>query len=706
MENHVFKMEVGGREVVVESGKYCGQATGSCTVRCGDTVVMVSATASEKPRDGIDFFPLSIEFEEKMYSVGKIPGGFIKREGRPSEKAVLSCRLIDRPLRPLFPKGFRNDVQVIATVLSVEPDIPPEIWAMVGSSVALSISGLPFAGPTGSVVVGMIDGEYVLNPNSEQREKSDLHLTVSGTKDAVMMVEAGANEISEDEMLGAILFAHEEIKKICAFIQGIKDEIGKPDFEYEMHEIPEELDAAVREKFYDIIVWAMEPFDRKERSEREAAVKAEAVEYFTELFPEGRADIEDSLYYTMKEIVRKKIVHDGVRPDGRGYEDVRPIWCETGILPRTHGSAVFTRGETQVMDIVTLGPIGDGQTLDGISEDTFKRYMHQYNMPPFSTGEARPIRSANRREIGHGALAERAISPMLPGEDEFPYAIRAVSEVLSSNGSTSQASVCASSLALMDAGVPMKKPVAGTAMGLIKDEEKVGVLTDIQGLEDFLGDMDFKVAGTAEGITAIQMDIKIKGIDREILERALAQALRGRLHILGKMNEVLPEAKEELSPYAPKIIQFTIDTEKSREVIGPGGKMINKIIAETGVKIDIDEDGRVFIATPDSEAAKKAKAIILGITREVKAGDVYMGKVTRLMQFGAFVEVAPGKEGLVHISKLDNKRVERVEDVCNVGDELLVRVSEIDKQNRINLVHKGVTMADLEAFNKKMEEQD
>ncbi|PWM36866.1 MAG: polyribonucleotide nucleotidyltransferase, partial [Clostridiales bacterium] len=484
MENHVFKMEVGGREVVVESGKYCGQATGSCTVRCGDTVVMVSATASEKPRDGIDFFPLSIEFEEKMYSVGKIPGGFIKREGRPSEKAVLSCRLIDRPLRPLFPKGFRNDVQVIATVLSVEPDIPPEIWAMVGSSVALSISGLPFAGPTGSVVVGMIDGEYVLNPNSEQREKSDLHLTVSGTKDAVMMVEAGANEISEDEMLGAILFAHEEIKKICAFIQGIKDEIGKPDFEYEMHEIPEELDAAVREKFYDRMVWAMEPFDRKERSEREAAVKAEAVEYFTEQFPEGRADIEDSLYYTMKEIVRKKIVHDGVRPDGRGYEDVRPIWCETGILPRTHGSAVFTRGETQVMDIVTLGPIGDGQTLDGISEDTFKRYMHQYNMPPFSTGEARPIRSANRREIGHGALAERAISPMLPGEDEFPYAIRAVSEVLSSNGSTSQASVCASSLALMDAGVPMKKPVAGTAMGLIKDEEKVVVLTDIQGLED------------------------------------------------------------------------------------------------------------------------------------------------------------------------------------------------------------------------------
>ena len=706
MENHVFKTEIGGREVTVESGKYCGQATGSCTVRCGDTVVMVSATASEKPRDGIDFFPLSIEFEEKMYSVGKIPGGFIKREGRPSEKAILACRLIDRPLRPLFPKGFRNDVQVIATVLSAEPDIPPEIWAMVGSSIALSISGLPFAGPTGSVVVGLVDGQYIINPNSEERDKSDMHLTVSGTKDAVMMVEAGANEVTEEVMLGAIMFAHEEIKKICAFIQGIKDEIGKPDFEYEIHAIPEDLDAAVREKFYEKMEWAMEPFDRTERDAREKQVKEEACEYFAEQFPEQEADIGDSLYAVMKEIVRRKIVHEEKRPDGRKYEEVRPIWCETGMLPRTHGSAVFTRGETQVMDIVTLGPIGDGQTLDGISEDIFKRYMHQYNMPPYSTGEARPVRSANRREIGHGALAERALLPMLPSEEEFPYAIRAVSEVLSSNGSTSQASVCASCLALMDAGVPIKAPVAGAAMGLIKDEEKVVVLTDIQGLEDFLGDMDFKVAGTAKGITAIQMDIKIKGIDRDILERALAQALRARLHILGKMLEVLPEPRTELSPYAPKIIQFSIDTEKIRDVIGPGGKMINKIIAETGVKIDIEEDGRVFIATADSEAAKKAKAIILGITREVKAGDVYLGKVTRIMQFGAFVEVAPGKEGLVHISKLDNKRVEKVEDVVNIGDEILVKVSEIDKQNRINLVHKNVTEKDLEEFNAKLDAED
>ena len=522
VENHVFKMELGGRELIVESGKYCGQAGGSCIVRCGDTAVMVSATASKEPREGVDFFPLSIEFEEKMYSVGKIPGGFIKREGRPSEKAILSCRLIDRPLRPLFPKGYYNDVQVIATVLSVDPEIPPEVYAMIGSSVALSIAGLPFQGPTGSVVVGLVDGKYIINPNSAERAASRMHLTVSGTKDAIMMVEAGAKEVSEDEMLGAILFAHEEIKKICAFISNIKEEIGKPEKPYVLYHVPEELDAQVREKFYDRMRWAMDTFDRTEREAREEQVKAEAVEYFAEAFPDSKTDIGNSLYAIMKEIVREKIVKDGVRPDGRSYEEVRPIWCETGLFARTHGSAVFTRGQTQVMNLVTLGPIGDGQTLDGISDETFKRYMHQYNMPPYSTGEAKPLRSANRREVGHGALAERAIVPMLPSEEEFPYAIRAVSEVLSSNGSTSQASICASSLALMDAGVPMKKPVAGTAMGLIKQEDKVVVLTDIQGLEDFLGDMDFKVAGTDKGITAIQMDIKIKGIDKEILERALA----------------------------------------------------------------------------------------------------------------------------------------------------------------------------------------
>jgi len=701
MENHVFKMELGGRELTVESGKYCGQADGSCLVKCGDTAVLVNATCAAQPREGIDFFPLSVEFEEKMYAVGRIPGGFIKREGRPSEKAVLACRLIDRPLRPLFPKGFFNDVQVVATVLSVDPDCPPEVFAMIGSSVALSISGIPFAGPTGSVVVGYVDGKYIINPNSQEREASRLHLTVSGTKDAVMMVEAGASEITESEMLEAILLAHEEIKRICAFIQDIKAQIGKPEKEFDFYHIPADLDEDVRREFYNRMVWAMDTFERDVRQDREDQVKKEAVEFFAEKYPDSKTDIQNSLYYIMKEIIRDKIVNKGVRPDGRGYEDIRSIWCEVGLFPRPHGSAVFTRGQTQVMNLVTLGAIGDGQTLDGISEESFKRYMHQYNMPPYSTGEAKPIRSASRREIGHGALAERAILPMLPSEEEFPYAIRAVSEVLSSNGSTSQASICASSLALMDAGVPLKSPVAGTAMGLIKQDDKVVVLTDIQGLEDFLGDMDFKVAGTEAGITAIQMDIKIKGIDKEILEKALDQALRGRLHILGKMNEVLSQHRPELSPYAPKIIQFAIDPEKIREVIGPGGKMINKIIAETGVKIDIEDDGRVFIATPDSEAAAMAKKIILGIARDIEPGDVYLGKVVRIMQFGAFVELAPGKDGLVHISKLSNKRVEKVEDVVNIGDEILVRVTEIDKQNRINLTHKGVTMEDLEKFNNR-----
>ncbi|MBR6816050.1 MAG: polyribonucleotide nucleotidyltransferase [Clostridia bacterium] len=699
MENHVFKMEIGGRELIVESGKYCGQADGSCIVRCGDTAVMVSATAAKQPRDGVDFFPLSIEFEEKMYAIGKIPGGFIKREGRPSEKAILSCRLIDRPLRPLFPKGYYNDVQVIATVLSVDTEIPPEVYAMIGSSVALSIAGLPFQGPTGSVVVGMVDGKYIINPNSAERAASRMHLTVSGTKDAIMMVEAGANEVTEQEMLEAILFAHEEIKRICAFISDIKEQIGKPEKPYELYHVPAELDEQIREKFYDRMRWAMDTFDRTEREVREEQVKAEAVEYFAESYPDSKTDVGNSLYQIMKEIVREKIVEQGIRPDGRGYEDVRPIWCETGLFARTHGSAVFTRGQTQVMNLVTLGSLSDGQTLDGLSDETFKRYMHQYNMPPYSTGEAKPLRSANRREIGHGALAERAIVPMLPSEEEFPYAIRAVSEVLSSNGSTSQASICASSLALMDAGVPMKAPVAGTAMGLIKREDKVVVLTDIQGLEDFLGDMDFKVAGTDKGITAIQMDIKIKGIDKEILERALAQALRGRLHILGKMNEVLAAPRQEMSKFAPKITQFMINPDKIREVIGSGGKTINKIIADTGVKIDIEDDGRVAISTEDAAAAAKAKAIIMGIARDIKAGDVYKGKVTRIIPIGAFVEIAPGKEGMVHISKLAKERVEKVEDVVSEGQEILVRVLGIDEKHRINLIHRGVTQEDLDKFN-------
>ncbi|MBR3304202.1 MAG: polyribonucleotide nucleotidyltransferase [Christensenellaceae bacterium] len=695
VQNHIYKMQLGGRELVIESGKYAEQADGNVIVRCGDTAVMVNATASKAPRDGIDFFPLSIEFEEKLYSVGKIPGGFIKREGRPSEKAILASRLIDRPLRPLFPKGYYNDVQVIATVMSVDTDIPPEVYAMIGSSAALSISGLPFMGPTGSVVVGLVDGEYIINPNSEQREKSRMHLTVSGTKDAIMMVEAGAKEVTEEEMLNGILFAHEEIKKICDFIQGIKDEIGKPAKEVEIYHAPEEIDAAVREYAKDKVVWSVDTFDRKEREQRQSEITEDIQAHFAEQFPEHAKDIDTVIYNMTKETVREKIKH-GIRPDGRKLNEVRPIWCETGLFARTHGSAVFTRGQTQVMTIVTLGAIGDGQTLDGISDQDFKRYMHHYNMPPYSTGEAKALRSSNRREIGHGALAERAIEPMLPSEEEFPYAIRAVSEVISSNGSTSQGSICASSMALMDAGVPLKKVVAGCAMGLIKDEEtgEITILTDIQGLEDFFGDMDFKVAGTKDGITAIQMDIKIKGIDREILERALAQANEGRMHIMGEMNKVISEPRKELSKYAPKIIQFTIDPDKIREVIGSGGKTINKIIADTGVKIDIEDDGRVFISTPDDEAAKKAKNIIMGIVKDVKVGEIYKGRVTRIMQFGAFVELLPGKEGLVHISKLDNKRVEKVEDVVNVGDEIMVKVIEIDKQNRINLSHKAIRPGD------------
>ncbi len=698
MQHRVFETNYAGRKLIVETGKYAEQAGGACIVRCGDTVVLATATSADKPREGIDFFPLSVDFEEKLYSVGRIPGGFIKREGRPSEKAVLTSRLIDRPIRPLFPKGYYNDVQIIVTVLSVDTDIPPAVYGMLGSSIALSISEIPFYGPTGSIVVGMVDGEFIANPDSAQREKSVLDLTVSGTRDAVMMVEAGANEVSEETMLNAILYAHEEIKKIIDFIDSIAKEAGKTKIEPEIKHVPEELEQKVRAFAADKVVWSVDTFDRAEREERTSSVKKEIIEHFAEEYPDSAKDIDSVLYDMTKEVVRDKIINKGIRPEGRSYEEIRPIWCENSLLPRTHGSAVFTRGQTQVLAITTLGAIGDGQTLDGLSEEDYKRYMHQYNMPPYSTGEAKPLRSTNRREVGHGALAERAVEPMLPSELEFPYAIRVVSEVISSNGSTSQASVCASSLSLMDAGVPMKAPVAGVAMGLIKDADNcnVAVLTDIQGLEDFLGDMDFKVAGTEKGITAIQMDIKIKGIDKEILTRALAQANKGRMHILAKMNEVLSAPKPELSPYAPKIIQFTIDPEKIREVIGPGGKMINKIIAETGVKIDIEDDGRVFITTPDSEAAKKAKGIIMAIVSDVEVGNVYLGRVTRIMNFGAFVELAPGKEGMVHISKLSNKHVKQVEDVVKIGDEILVRVHEIDKQGRINLTRKGLLPEDQE----------
>ena len=573
MQARTFEMQLGGRTLTVETGKYAEQAGGSCLVRCGDTAVLVCATVAKTARDGVDFLPLSVEFEEKLYSVGKIPGGFIKREGRPSEKAILTSRLIDRPIRPLFPKGFYNDVQVIATVLSVEQDVQPEILGMIGSSIALSISDAPFMGPTGSVAVGMIDGAYILNPTLEQRAQSVLSLTVAGTKDAVMMVEAGAKEVTEAEMLGAILFAHEEIKKIVAFIEGIQAEIGKEKRPVEIYHPDEALTEKVRAYAFEKVRWSLDTFDRKEREARSQQVKEETIAAFAEEYPESAKDIDAILYAITKEIVRDKIINHEIRPDGRKYTEIRPIWSEVGILSRTHGSAVFTRGQTQVMTIATLGTIGEAQMLDGISPETTKRYMHQYNMPPYSVGETRMMRGPGRREVGHGALAERALEPMLPSEEEFPYCMRLVSEVISSNGSTSQASICASTLALMDAGVPIKKPVAGVAMGLIKDESNgnIAIMTDIQGLEDFLGDMDFKVAGTREGITAIQMDIKIKGIDEQILTRALEQARQGRLFILDRMEETLSAPRQELSPFAPRIISFSIHPDKIREVIGSGG---------------------------------------------------------------------------------------------------------------------------------------
>ncbi|MBQ6425971.1 MAG: polyribonucleotide nucleotidyltransferase [Clostridia bacterium] len=693
MQERKFEMQIGGRTLIVETGKYAQQAGGSCLVRCGGTAVLVCATVAKTAREGVDFLPLSVEFEEKLYSVGKIPGGFIKREGRPSDKAILTSRLIDRPIRPLFPKGFYNDVQVIATVLSVEQDVQPEILAMIGSSVALSISDAPFMGPTGSVAVGMIDGEYILNPDVAQREASRLSLTVAGTRDAVMMVEAGAQEISEEEMLGAILFAHEEIKKIVAFIDGIQAEIGKEKRPVEVYKPDETIDAKVREAATEKVRWALDTFDRYEREARTEQVNQEVQEMFAEEFPEGSKDIAAVLYNIQKEIVRDKIINHEIRPDGRKYTEIRPIWSEVGLLERTHGSAVFTRGQTQVMTIATLGTIAEAQILDGIGTEESKRYMHQYNMPPYSTGETRPVRSPGRREIGHGALAERALLPVLPSEEEFPYCMRLVSEVISSNGSTSQASICASTLALMDAGVPIKKPVAGVAMGLIKDTDNgnIAIMTDIQGLEDFLGDMDFKVAGTRDGITAIQMDIKIKGIDREILTRALEQARQGRMFILDRMAETLAEPRENLSPYAPRIISFTINPDKIREVIGTGGKVINKIIADTGVKIDIDDDGTVFIASTDEASAAEAKRIIDGIVKDIDVGDVIYGTVVGIKDFGAFVNLKPGTDGLLHISRIAKERIAKVEDVLQMGDQVLVRVIDIDaKTGKISLTRKDL----------------
>ncbi len=686
-EAKIFKTTIGNREMTVEIGKFAEQANGSCVIRCGDTVVMTNVTMSEEPRPGMDFFPLGVDFEEKMYSVGKIPGGFKKREGRPGDKAILTSRLIDRPIRPLFPKGIFNDVAVVATALSVDTNIPPEVYGMIGSSIALSISDIPFQGPTGSVVVGYVDGEYVINPDSEQRAKSLMHVTVSGTKDAIMMVEAGANEVSEKVMLDGIMFAHKEIKKQVEFINEIVKAVGKPKKEMDYYVVPEEIDADVR-KFADkLLDKALEETDRHARQEKQDEVDAQTIEHFAEKYPDNTREIKDTLYKMTKEKVRAKILGKGFRPDGRKLDQIRDIWCEVGVLPRVHGSGVFTRGQSQALTTCTLGTISDVQKLDNLDDETFKRYMHHYNMPPYSTGEAKQLRSPGRREIGHGALAERALEPVIPPESEFPYAIRTVSEILSSNGSTSQASVCGSTLALMDAGVPIKAPVAGIAMGLIKDEnsKKVAILSDIQGLEDFLGDMDFKVAGTKDGITAIQMDIKIKGIDENILKTALEQARVGRLYILGKMLEVLDAPRPELSKYAPKIISFTIDPEKIGDVIGKSGKVINKIIEDTGVKMDIEDDGRVFIATTDTAMAEKAKKIVLSIVEDPVPGAIYEGKVVRILDFGAFVNIAPGKDGMIHISKLSKKRVEKVTDVVNLDDEVVVEVIKIDDKGRIDL---------------------
>ncbi len=684
----IFKIEIGGKTVTFETGRLCEQSNGSCLVRCGETVVMVNVTMSKLPRPGIDFFPLQVDFEEKMYSVGKIPGGFKKREGKPSDKAILTSRLIDRPLRPLFPKGFYHDVCVIATALSVDPDVAPEPLAMLGSSFALTISDIPFMGPTGSVQVGLVDDKFIINPNAEEREKSLIHLTVAGTDEAVLMVEAGAKEVPEETMLDAIMFAHEEIKKIVAFQKDVKKQIGKPVCENLVYDIvPEEINTQVREFADKLLDHALDTFDRTERQTRQEEVDKLTKEHFEEIFPDAEKSIGEVLYKMTKEKVRARILNDGVRPDGRKLTEIRPIWCETNILPRAHGSAIFTRGQTQVLTTLTLGTVSDMQKLEGLDDEEVNRYVHHYNMPAYATGEARGIKVPGRREIGHGALAERALEPVIPGEDEFPYALRLVSEVLSSNGSSSMASVCGSTLALMDGGVPIKRPVAGIAMGLIKDDEtgKVAVLSDIQGLEDFLGDMDFKVTGTEKGVTAIQMDIKIKGINKAILTTALKQAREGRMFIMNKLLSEIKEPRKELSKYAPKIITFNIDPDKIKDVIGSGGKTINKIIDETGVKIDINDDGQVFIASQDIDNAEKAKKIILGIVEEVEVGDVYDAKVVRIMNFGAFVEFAGNKEGMVHISKLSNKRIAKVEDAVKIGDMIEVEVIKIDDKGRIDL---------------------
>lgn len=690
-----FEIEIGGRTMRFEVGELAQQADGSVLVRYGDTTVLVTAVMSKEPREGIDFFPLLVDYEERQYAVGRIPGGWFKREGRPSEAATLAARMVDRPLRPLFPEGFRNDVQVVATVLSVDTDNEPDIVALNGASAALCISGIPFDGPVAGVRIGRVDGAFVVNPTVEQASNSDMSITVAGTEDAIMMVEAGASEISEKDAVEAIVFAHEEIKRIVAVQREMMAKVGKQRIEVPVFQVDPEIDQAVRAYATDKIDAALRSLDKLERQDRVDAVRNETRQHFEELHGDGfeqhSKTIDMVLDNIEKEIVRQMILNERTRVDGRALDEVRTITCKVGVLPRVHGSGLFQRGQTQVMTVCTLGTIGDEQLLDGLSEEESKRYIHHYNFPPYSVGEVRPIRSPGRREIGHGALAERSLLPVIPDEEVFPYTIRLVSEVLGSNGSTSQASVCGSTLALMDAGVPIRRPVAGVAMGLVKgDGGQIAILTDIQGLEDRLGDMDFKVAGTAEGITAIQMDMKVKGISPEILEQALEQAREARLFILSKMLETIDRPRPELSPYAPRMSTMVVNTDKIRDIIGPGGKTIRKIIDDTGVKIDIQDDGRVYVYASDEEASNKAMSMIADLVRDVEEGEIYEGRVTRIMNFGAFVELLPGKEGLIHISELDWNRVNRVEDVLNIGDQVRVKVIELDGQGRINLSRKAL----------------
>ena len=696
----VFETELAGRPLKIETGKIAELANGSVVVRYGDTVVMVNVTASKEPREGIDFFPLSVDYEEKLYAVGKIPGSFQKREGKPADKAILTSRAIDRPLRPLFPKDFRNDVVVVATVLSVEQDNSPEVAAMIGASAALSISDIPFGGPTAAVNVGIVDGEIVINPTEEQRKKSDLNLTVAGTQEKIAMIEAGANEIPDNIMLQAIKKGHKEIKKICKFIEKMKKEVGKPKFEYKSFEVDHDIFEFVSQNFADEMKVAVQEVDKEIRDENITKLTDKIEEAYMQKFGEEeleqhKQDIAEAIYKVEKKCVRDMIFYEHKRVDGRKLDEIRPLSCEIDLLPRAHGSALFTRGQTQVLSVTTLGMISEEQTLDGLDTEESKRYMHHYNFPSYSVGEARPSRGPGRREIGHGALAEKALVPVLPSKEEFPYAIRVVSEVLSSNGSTSQASICGSTLSLMSAGVPIKRPVAGISTGLVtnpEDENDYVMLTDIQGLEDFFGDMDFKVGGTEKGITAIQVDIKVDGLSYEVIKEAFERTKIARKYILENvMLPVISEPRKEISKYAPRIVSTKIKVDKIKDVIGPGGKMINKIIEETGVKIDIEEDGQVFIYSSDSEKAIQALEMIEDIARDVEVGGIYYGEVTRIMAFGAFIDLGcGGKEGLLHISKISNERIKDIEDVLHVGDKVTVKVTDIDEQGRINLTMKDL----------------